>query len=128
MWSVFSGFLKESKTNFSKQFVTDLSAVLKDISSYLCHSTTAYLPLLFCKVLWKNCYESLHLMDILGGNDTHPPLYLYMYHMFFSPYRGVFLFFSIESAILSIPILSLCALYLSFARALLYRLLFTSTM
>ena len=39
----------------------------------------------FVKFLEKKCHESLYLMGILGGIDAHPPLHLYMYHMFFSP-------------------------------------------
>ena len=33
----------------------------------------------------RNYDESLHLMGILKGNGAHPPLYFYMYHMFFFP-------------------------------------------
>ena len=31
-------------------------------------------------------------MSILVGNDAHPPLYLYIYHMFFSPKAVVHVF------------------------------------
>ena len=39
-------------------------------------------------------------MDILGGNDAHPSLYLHIYHMFFLPRQFIsFCFFTMESAI-----------------------------
>ena len=50
-------------------------------------------------------------MSILLGNDAHPPFYLYMYHMFFSPKLFMsFCFFTIESAIPSnLYLKSMCA-------------------
>ena len=36
--------------------------------------------------------ESLHLMGVLKGNEAHPPLYLYMYHMFFYTWEVVHIF------------------------------------
>ena len=78
-------FSKESKANFSKHFITGLSVVLKRyfILSVSLHNWISSVIIL--QSFWKNYHESLHLMSILVGNDAHPPLYLYIYHMFFSP-------------------------------------------
>ena len=79
-------FFKGIKNKFTKAVYNRCVCCAKKIFYLIC--VTPQLDIFchnFVKFFGKNYYESLHLMSILVGNDAHPPLYLYMYHMFFSP-------------------------------------------
>ena len=74
-------FSKKSKTNFPKQFITDLFVVLKRyFIIYMSLHNWISSVIIFLSFWKKNCHESLHLMSILV--DAHVPLYLYIIIMY----------------------------------------------
>ena len=75
-----SVFFKGINSKFPEAVYNGFICCAKKIFYFIC--VTPQLDIFchyFVKFLENNCHKSLHLMDIQGGNNAQPPLYLYKF-------------------------------------------------